>query len=56
MFILQVTEDKDEKLVATAYGINQKTVHRWVTKGIKKSKGKNMNFYQNRWRKKSQRT
>ena len=27
---------KDEKEVAKYYGINPKTVHRWVTKGLKK--------------------
>ena len=30
----------NEKEVARIYGINPKTLHRWITKGLKKNQGK----------------
>lgn len=33
---------KDEKEVARIYGINPKTLHRWIKKGLKKNCGKTL--------------
>ena len=42
--IFQVKANKEEKErdIAKNYGINPKTLHRWVTKGFKKNQGKNI--------------
>jgi len=51
--------NNNEKEVAKIYGINPKTLHRWVTRGFKKNRGKYISFiiYINyRWRKKSKGT
>ena len=38
--IFQVKSKNDEKEVAKIHGINPKTLHRWMTKGLKKNQGK----------------
>ena len=41
----QVKLKNDEKEVAKIYGINPKTLHRWITKGLKKNQGKYFTLY-----------
>ena len=36
--------NNNEKEVAKIYGINPKTLHRWVTRGFKKNRGKYINI------------
>ena len=43
----ELNSTKQEKEVASIYGINPKSLHRWRTKGLKKNQGKSNAFCNN---------